>query len=82
MTTKTLLKELTGDEEGPWLSFNKAGNPITDRQLARSLKDYRHGLGIKSTTVRVEGLAPAKGYYRADFEEDFARYSVTTKHFQ
>jgi hypothetical protein len=31
--------------------------------------------GIKSKTIRVEGVTgPAKGYYRADFEEDFACY--------
>jgi putative DNA primase/helicase len=75
LTTKDLLAELTGDAEGPWLSYGKGGKPITDRQLGRLLKDFRRGKGIRSKNVRVESMAGvAKGYERFDFEEDFAAY--------
>jgi Protein of unknown function (DUF3631) len=79
LTTKALLAELTGNEEGPWLSFGKAGKPLNDRQLGRLLKDFRRGKGIKSKTIRI-GQNPndtARGYERADFEEDFAAYLPT-----
>jgi hypothetical protein len=79
LPTKELLAELTGNEEGPWVCYGKGGKPITDRQLARSLKDFRRGKGIRSKTLRL-GSSPnetARGYDRADFEEDFAAYLGT-----
>jgi 5S rRNA maturation endonuclease (ribonuclease M5) len=75
MMTKTLLEELAKDTEGPWAAFGKKGQPITDRQLSRLLKDFRQGHGIKSRNMRLEGIAgPGKGYLRTDFEDDFASY--------
>jgi hypothetical protein len=75
LTTKSLIAELCSDEEAPWLSFGMSGKEITDRQLAKLLKDFRRGLGIKSRKLRVEGIAePLRGYRKADFEDDFATY--------
>jgi hypothetical protein len=75
VTTKTLIAELTTEEEGPWLSYGKGGKPITDRQLGKLLSDFRRGYGIKSRSIRVEGTAATpKGYVRADFEDDFSSY--------
>ena len=75
LTTKMLLAELTVDEEGPWHSYGKGGKSLTDRQLRRLLKDFRRGYGIKSKSMRIDGIAGTpKGYDRADFESDFAAY--------
>ena len=75
VTTKTMLAELAADAEGPWLAFGRAGKPIGDRQVVRLLKDFRRGYGIRSRSIRADGIAgTAKGYSRADFEDDFAAY--------
>jgi hypothetical protein len=75
MTSKTLLAELARDEEGPWLSYGKRGQPITDRQLSRLLRGFNRGFGIKPVNIRIPGTAGvARGYRRADFEDDFACY--------
>jgi 5S rRNA maturation endonuclease (ribonuclease M5) len=68
--TKTLLAELASDEEGPWLSYGKAGKAITDRQLARLLKPF----GVSSETVHPPGRPHAKGYKRSSFEDAWASY--------
>ena len=42
------------------------------------MKEFRRGKGIKSKSIRLEGaVATAKGYDKADFEEDFAAYLGT-----
>jgi hypothetical protein len=77
LPTKELLHDLHSDEEGPWLSFGKGGKPITDRQLARLMKEFRRGKGIQSRNIRLvvgHTEMQVKGYERADFEEDFSAY--------
>ena len=44
--------------------------PLSQKQLANLLKPFR----IISTTVHIEGLADAKGYYRSSFAEAWASY--------
>jgi Protein of unknown function (DUF3631) len=73
LATSALIGELAGDPEGPWASYGKGGKIITDRQLARLLRDFRRGLGIRPKTIRI-GESTAKGYLRSDFEEDFTAY--------
>jgi hypothetical protein len=76
LPTKALLHELTNNEEGPWISYGKAEKPITGRNLSALLKDFRRGKGIRPRKIRL-GPNPgdtARGYERADFEEDFAAY--------
>ena len=61
--------------EGPWLSYGRSGKQITDRQLAGLLDQFKRGYGIKSSTVRVDGIAGTpRGYDKADFEDGFASY--------
>jgi hypothetical protein len=71
MPTKTLIAALCADEERPWATWN-SGRSISDRQVARLLKQY----AIVSETVHPHetGEAKAKGYRRARFEEAFERY--------
>jgi hypothetical protein len=73
LPTSTLIADLVADSEGPWLSYGKAGKPIVDQQLARLLREFRRGHGIKSKNIRVRDDV-VKGYLRADLEEDFAAY--------
>jgi putative DNA primase/helicase len=71
-TTKTLLaSHLCADAEGPWATWNK-GKPITDRQVAKLLKEF----SVFSENVQQSetGEAQAKGYRLARFEDIFRRY--------
>jgi hypothetical protein len=73
MTTKTLIDVLCSDKERPWATWNKNEKPITDRQIARLLSEFR----IISETVRPNEtgeLKDAKGYKRARFDDAFDRY--------
>ena len=78
VTTKTLIAELASDQEGPWLSYGKSGKPITDRQLAHLLRDFRRGYGIRSKNLRLDAVSAPKGYFRSDFEDDFIAYLPET----
>ena len=48
---------------------------ITDRQLSRLLRGFNGGFGIKPANIRIPGTTSvARGYRRADFEDDFNCY--------
>jgi hypothetical protein len=68
MFTREILAALHKDETRPWPEW-KNGKPITDRQLAAQLKEFR----IMPKTVR-RGSETEKGYKLAWFEDTFARY--------
>lgn len=67
--TRELIDHLVADPERPWASYGRAQKPITGRQIARLLGEYR----IISISVRI-GAATGKGYRRGDFEEAWRRY--------
>jgi hypothetical protein len=69
MRSIDLVTSLISDPERPWAEWNK-GKPLTQRQLAALLRPF----GIISETVHIPGLAHAKGYVRARFEEAWASY--------
>jgi hypothetical protein len=73
--SKKLIAELVADETKPWSTF-KNGKPITERQLADRMADFK----IKPTTLRI-GDGRAKGYLRADFEDALARYVLPAQGF-
>jgi hypothetical protein len=64
-----LVTKLTADPERPWAEW-KNGRPVTQKQLAGLLRPF----SIISETVSIPGLADAKGYKRARFEEAWAAY--------
>jgi len=66
--TKEILAALANDENRPWSEWKK-GKPITDRQLAALLKDFK----IRPKSVR-RGDKTDKGYQRKDMEDAFDRY--------
>lgn len=66
----TVLTELREVEESPWASFKKNGDPIDARGLARHLRRY----GIESHDQRVGDGKVQKVYFRAEFEQAWARY--------
>jgi hypothetical protein len=70
LTTKQLLERLCAIEERTWSVWGTAKRPMTDMGLAGLLKPC----GIRSTTIRTETGAVAKGYYLHSFEDAFARY--------
>ena len=69
ISSKELIKALCDDEERPWASYNR-GKPITQRQLAAKLKDFK----IVGKSVRITSLSTPKGYEKKQFDEAFSRY--------
>jgi putative DNA primase/helicase len=65
-----LLEALNADAEMAWPTYNRGGNPLTVRQLAKPLSGY----GIRTRTVRIDKHKTYKGYYKEDFADAFARY--------
>ncbi|WP_169393400.1 MULTISPECIES: DUF3631 domain-containing protein [Psychrobacter] len=80
LLTKDLLVGLCSDQEMSWATYN-CGKPITPRQIANRLNEYR----ISSKDIRtIHGRG--KGYDVTDFKDAFTRYlpatpnlSVTTR---
>ncbi|WP_163890021.1 DUF3631 domain-containing protein [Mycolicibacterium hippocampi] len=66
----SVLTELNEVEESPWASFKKNGDPIDARALARHLRRY----GIESHDQRIGDGKVQKVYFRAEFEQAWARY--------
>lgn len=73
IATRDLLSALIGvDGDGltkRWATSNK-GQPMTDRQLAKALKEF----GITSNKINKPNETQKRGYYLADFEDTFKRY--------
>jgi putative DNA primase/helicase len=67
-----LLKELLGDDELGWGTFNR-GRPMTGRQLTKKLSIY----GVVTKTIRIGSEAP-KGYTADQFIDVFSRYLPST----
>ncbi len=70
--TEDLIEHLCSDEDLAWQTWNR-GRPITPRQLANRLSDYK----IKPKSMRV-GTARLKGYELSDFNDAFIRYLPKT----
>ena len=62
-----LVRELKDRDESPWRD-----NELTPHKLARMLKDY----GVRP---RPGPGYTARGYWRADFKDSFARYTVANR---
>jgi Protein of unknown function (DUF3631) len=69
LSSDTLVATLVSLEDRPWAEMNK-GWPLKKTGLARLLKPFK----IFPTTIRLDGDRTAKGYYRSNFEDAFARY--------
>lgn len=67
--SKTLVAALHEMEGRPWADYGRSGKGLTTNSLARLL----HRFGIRPRTIRIRPET-SKGYRRADFEADFARY--------
>jgi hypothetical protein len=69
ITTAALLAELHAREESPWKKFDKKGEPLDSRGLARLL----HPFGIRPRTIR-QGKDTPRGYLVSAFSDPFERY--------
>jgi Protein of unknown function (DUF3631) len=69
VTSKTLLAELTADPEEQWAEYGRSRKPITEREVAQLLHQYR----IFSRNVGPKD-ARAKGYRKVDFADAWGRY--------
>ena len=63
-----LISDFGDDEVMRWATHNN-GKPMTDRQLAKRLKDFK----INNKTLRIGGEVK-KGYDLNDFKDAFSRY--------
>lgn len=70
--TEDLIEHLCSDEDLAWQTWNR-GRPITPRQLANRLSDYK----IKPKGMRI-GSVRLKGYELSDFNDAFIRYLPKT----
>jgi hypothetical protein len=74
LPSTTLVTRLRADPEAPWC---EPAPGITPKRLATLLADY----DIRSTPIRFgEPTGQARGYYRADFTDAWARYCPPTPH--
>ena len=74
ITSKAFLTALHADETKPWSSYGKTGKPITERQVARLLADFKiypRNLKIADELGRQKVV---KGYLRSSFAEAFEAY--------
>jgi hypothetical protein len=71
--SEELVAHLASKEESPWgPSF---GKPFNTREMARILKLFKTGFKpIRPQTIRFDDGSTAKGYYRQQLEEAWARY--------
>ena len=71
LPSTTLVTRLRSDPEAPW---SEPPPGITPKRLAALLAEY----DIRSTPIRFgEPTGQARGYYRADFTDAWARYCPT-----
>lgn len=73
IATATLVHKLKNIDTGPWGEWHpfwRDQSGITDRALARLLRQY----DVSSETMRIHGGSPVKGYHRGSFEEAFSRF--------
>jgi hypothetical protein len=68
--SRQLTELLTADPESRWCEWGRDRKPISQKQLASLLHEFR----IISTTVHPDDQRHGKGYRRADFEEAWGRY--------
>lgn len=69
LSSTDLINHLCEDEESPWATYNH-GKPISARQLARRLKEFK----ISSKSIRLPNDTTPKGFHRSSFEDAFKRY--------
>jgi hypothetical protein len=68
MTTAILLESLWNRDESPWREYQR-GKPLSDRMLARMLREY----DIRSKDIRTD-TGTRKGYYATDFRDAWERH--------
>jgi hypothetical protein len=81
--SEDLIEELEADATAPWATWNK-GKPISQRQVAKLLKDYEtpQGTPIKPRTIRFDDGTKkgttAKGYLLEWFTDAFERFCTSS----
>lgn len=68
LLTALISPSADGDTRA-WISYNR-GNPLTDRQLAKRLKEF----GINSRKINSPNETQKRGYHLIDFKDAFLRY--------
>lgn len=69
LSSAGIVAELVKLEDRPWPEYRNE-RPITPNQLAKLLKPF----GVSPRTIRLPDGSTPKGYFKADFEEPWARY--------
>jgi putative DNA primase/helicase len=74
ISTADLITALCGDEEAPWVTYNR-GRPIAPRQLVKLLEAY----GMKPKQIRLNSYDRMRGFELSQFDDAFMRYLATPK---
>jgi Protein of unknown function (DUF3631) len=69
ISSDDLVTYLISLDDRPWAEWSR-GRPLSKNQLARLVKP----LGVSSGSIRLDDGRTPKGYYRAAFDDAFARY--------
>jgi hypothetical protein len=67
ISSTNLTVELANIEDGPWKEYGRTGNPITTKRVRMLLRPLH-------VHPKHNAAGDARGYYRAHFEDAFARY--------
>jgi Protein of unknown function (DUF3631) len=70
VSSETLVAELVKDSDEPWAVYGKAGKPISQRQVASLLSEFK----IKPNNMRLADGGQRKGYNLGWFKDAFERY--------
>jgi hypothetical protein len=73
LATETMLGALVDNDAGPWARWWSVDTDHGRRSAASGLARHLKPFGIKSTKIKVEGVA-LRGYRRESFAESWTRY--------
>jgi putative DNA primase/helicase len=73
ISSRTLVERLVELDDRPWAEIGRARKPLTENMLGRLLRTFRDR-NLRSSTIRFADDSKAKGYYRAAFDDAFARW--------
>ena len=77
IASAAIVRELTADPDSEWCEYKGRG-PITQRQIASLLKNYKIYPGTIHPTGRADDSP--RGYRWADFDDAFARFLPRDPH--
>jgi len=73
LSTETILEALVDNDDGPWARWWSVDSDHARRSAASGLARHLKPFGIRSTKIKLDGVA-LRGYRRESFVEPWSRY--------